>query len=84
MDKQIKDEMDYQLLHALMNNFLNKGLLTKEEFEQIKQELLLRYKPYNPDWGFMEVYADLGISGTSTKNRQEFNRMIPLIRVEKT
>ena len=30
----------------------------------------------NPDWEFVEVYADLGISGTSTKNRQEFNRMI--------
>ena len=46
MDKQIKDEMDYQLLHTLMNNFLNKGLLTKEEFEEIKQDLLRKYEPY--------------------------------------
>lgn len=30
----------------------------------------------NPDWEFVEVYADLGISGISTKNRQEFIRMI--------
>lgn len=46
MDKQIKDEMDYRLFHALMNNFLNKGLLTKEEFEEIKKDLLQKYKPY--------------------------------------
>lgn len=46
MDKQIKDEMDYQLLHTLMNNFLNKGLLTKEEFEEIRQDLLQKFKPY--------------------------------------
>lgn len=30
----------------------------------------------NPLWEFVEVYADLGISGTSTKKRDEFNRMI--------
>lgn len=46
MDKQIKNEMDYQLLYTLMNNFLKKGLLTKEEFEKIKQELLQKYEPY--------------------------------------
>ena len=39
MDKQIKDEMDYQLLHTLMDNFLNKGLLTKEEFEEIRKAI---------------------------------------------
>jgi len=30
----------------------------------------------NPDWNFCGVYADEGISGTSTKGREQFNRMI--------
>ena len=30
----------------------------------------------NPDWAFVEVYADEGITGTSTKKRKNFNRMI--------
>ena len=32
----------------------------------------------NPDWVFVGVFADKGITGTSTKNRDEFNRMIEL------
>ena len=30
----------------------------------------------NPEWEFAGIYADDGISGTNTKNRDEFNRMI--------
>ena len=30
----------------------------------------------HPDWTFAGIYADEGISGTSTRNRDEFNRMI--------
>jgi hypothetical protein len=30
----------------------------------------------NPDWEFVEIYADEGLSGTSRKNRKNFNRMI--------
>lgn len=30
----------------------------------------------NPDWEFAGIYADRGISGTSLKHRDEFNRMI--------
>ena len=30
----------------------------------------------NPEWSFAGVYADDGISGTNTKKRGEFNRMI--------
>lgn len=29
-----------------------------------------------PDWAFAGIYADDGISGTNTKKREEFNRMI--------
>jgi len=30
----------------------------------------------NPNWQFVEVYADPGLSGTQLKNRKNFNRMI--------
>lgn len=35
-----------------------------------------RYIKNNPDWDFVEVYTDEGISGTSTKHRDGFNRMM--------
>ena len=34
----------------------------------------------NPDWECAGIYADDGISGTNTKKREEFNRMIADIR----
>lgn len=34
------------------------------------------YIQKNPDWEFARIYADDGISGTNTKKREEFNRMI--------
>ena len=35
-----------------------------------------KYIQNNPDWEFVEVYTDEGISATSTKRRDGFNRMI--------
>ena len=35
-----------------------------------------RYIRSNPEWSFVEVYADEGLSGTNTKKRRNFNRMI--------
>lgn len=32
----------------------------------------------NPDWEFVKVFADRGITGTNTKNREEFNQMVEL------
>ncbi|MDR3109298.1 MAG: recombinase family protein [Planctomycetaceae bacterium] len=32
--------------------------------------------PENPYWEYVGLYADDGISGTSTRNRKEFNRMV--------
>lgn len=34
----------------------------------------------NPDWEFVGVFADEGISGTSIKHRDEFNKMIRLAK----
>jgi len=34
----------------------------------------------NPDWEMVAIYADEGLSGTQTKNRTQFNRMIRMCR----
>ena len=34
----------------------------------------------NPDWTLVEIFADEGITGTSTKKRDEFNRMMSLCK----
>lgn len=34
------------------------------------------YISAKPDWRFVQVYADKGITGTSTKRRERFNDMI--------
>ena len=39
-------------------------------------EYYTNYIKSKPDWEFVEVYSDEGISGTSYKNRTGFNRMI--------
>ena len=37
----------------------------------------------NPDWKLVKIFADKGITGTSVKNRDEFNRMIRLCKLGK-
>ena len=37
-----------------------------------------RFIQSNPDWSFVSVFADRGITGTNTKNRDEFNKMVDL------
>ena len=34
------------------------------------------YISKNPEWQLVDIFADEGITGTNTKNRKEFNRMI--------
>ncbi len=41
-----------------------------------QQRYFRQYIEHNPDWELYEVFADEGISGTNTKKRKEFNRMI--------
>ena len=41
-----------------------------------QQRYFRQYIAANPNWELYEVFADEGISGTSTKKRREFNRMI--------
>ena len=41
-----------------------------------QQRYFKEYIDRQPDWELYEVYADEGITGTSTKKRTHFNRMI--------
>lgn len=41
-----------------------------------QQRYFRQYILHHPDWELFEVFADEGLSGTSTKKRKAFNRMI--------
>ena len=41
-----------------------------------QQRYFRQYIERNPDWELYEIFADEGFSGTNTKKRKEFNRMI--------
>lgn len=41
-----------------------------------QQRYFKEYIERQPDWELFDIYADEGISGTSTKKRASFNRMI--------
>ena len=53
---------------------------TEQDAQQNSYEAQINYyKGYiqsKPDWEFVDVYSDEGISGTSYKNRDGFNKMI--------
>lgn len=57
---------------------------TKEEEQLNSYENQLKHYTEainaNPDWEFVGIFADKGISGTSVKNRDEFNKMIRLCK----
>jgi len=50
----------------------------QESSYEAQVDFYTRYIGNNPDWELIKVFADRGITGTSTKNRDEFNRMIEL------
>ena len=43
-----------------------------------QQRYFRRYIEEHPDWELYEIFADEGISGTNTKKRDEFNKMLRL------
>lgn len=43
---------------------------------EAQRDYYTKYIKSKPEWEFVEVYADEGISGTSAKNRYGFNRMV--------
>ncbi len=43
---------------------------------EAQRDYYLKYIKAKEEWDFVDIYTDEGISGTSTKNRDGFNRMI--------
>ena len=56
---------------TLINNHLESNKLTKED-KVIYEDMIKEHQ----GWELVGIYADEGISGTSLKHRDEFNRMI--------
>lgn len=48
----------------------------QESSYDVQVEHYTTYIKSNPEWGLVEIYADDGISATSTTKRESFNRMI--------
>ena len=48
-----------------------------------QQRYFREYIERNPDWELVKIYPDEGISGTNTKKRKEFNRMIAAAKAGK-
>ena len=43
---------------------------------EVQVEHYTQFIQKNPEWELARIYADGGITGTNTKKREEFNRMI--------
>ena len=50
----------------------------QESSYEAQVDYYTRYIKSNPDWEFIRVFADRGITGTNTKNRDDFNCMVDL------
>ena len=48
----------------------------QESSYEAQKDHYTRYINNNPEWQYVDMYADEGLSGTSTKKRTEFQRMI--------
>ena len=55
-----------------------KGLYSEEQLTSYEAQVdyYTRFIRSNPDWEFVDVYTDEGISTLNTKHRDGFNRMI--------
>ena len=95
--EQLTDHVEVQVIPALSDRdgYEKKKLRTcaycrvstDMDTQALSYELQVQnYTEYitsNPEWEFVGIYADRGISGTSLKHRDEFNRMITDCRAGK-
>ena len=75
-----KPQMDQQAVKRQLRVAAYCRVSTEEEEQQSSYEAQCTYYTdkimTNPEWTMAGIFADEGISGTSTKNRDDFNRMI--------
>ena len=75
----LRNENSKRVVHKLKVAAYARVSTDLEEQEKSYEAQVDYYKKYiknNENWDFVEVYADEGITGLSTKHRDGFNRMI--------
>ena len=82
-----KPQMDQRTVMRQLRVAAYCRVSTEEEEQQSSYEAQCTYYTdkimTNPEWTMAGIFADEGISGTSTKNRDDFNRMIRRCRQRK-
>ena len=82
-----KSQMDQRTVMRQLRGAAYCRVSTEEEEQQSSYEAQCTYYTdkimTNPEWTMAGIFADEGISGTSTKNRDDFNRMIRRCRQRK-
>ena len=82
-----KPQMNRQAMKRQLNVAAYCRVSTEEEEQQSSYEAQCTYYTdkimRNPEWNMAGIFADEGISGTSTKKRDNFNRMIRKCRQKK-
>lgn len=82
-----KPQLNQQGVKRQLNVAAYCRVSTEEEEQQSSYEAQCSYYTdkimRNPDWNMAGIYADEGITGTSTKKRENFNRMIRKCRQKK-
>lgn len=82
-----KPQLNQQGVKRQLNVAAYCRVSTEEEEQQSSYEAQCTYYTdkimSNPEWNMAGIYADEGITGTSTKKRENFNRMIRKCRQKK-
>ena len=82
-----KPQLNQQAVKRQLNVAAYCRVSTEEEEQQSSYEAQCTYYTdkimSNPEWNMAGIFADEGITGTSTKKRENFNRMIRKCRQKK-
>ncbi len=79
----INDENKYHHLRVAAYCRVSTEQEEQQNSYQVQIEYYTNYINSNPEWILAGIFADEGISGTQTKNRTEFNRMIRMCKKKK-
>ena len=72
------NKMDKEIFNKAIQGYCRVSTDNEDQANSFEsqQRYFRQYIERNPDWELYEIFADEGISGTNTKKRKEFNRMI--------
>ncbi len=79
----VNGQNQYQQLRVAAYCRVSTDTLEQLNSYQVQIEYYTDYINSNKDWKLVGIFADEGLSGTSTRKRKEFNRMIRLCKQKK-